>query len=273
MGNNWGSGEMEGFSFWWGKARLLTYGLRVYVYVVDDLLIDAASWRLRRPFWRHFGGRLPQRLILTHAHEDHCGNAAMLASKGVMIFAPGAVLSETGVEPNLPLYRRLIWGRRPPFQAQPLPAEIETGRHLLRVIEAPGHTADHVVFLEEREGWMFTGDFFLTARPRLVLKGEDLSATIRSLERLAALPFKLILGAHEGPLQNGPALFRQKRDYLLELQEKVEVLRNHGLSDEQIDRRLFPSKPLITRVSRGEWASLNMIRTLGRPKESGGLAE
>ncbi len=264
MSGKWGNGGMEGLAFWWGRARLLTYSLKVFVYAVDDVLIDAASWKLRRPFLRYFGDRLPERLLLTHVHEDHCGNAAMLASKGVAVFAPEAAIRQAMDEPRLPLYRRLIWGRRPPFQALPLPEAIETKRHLLRVIEAPGHTPDHVVFFEEKKGWLFTGDFFLTARPRLVLKDEDLAATIRSLENLASLPFRLILGAHEGILQGGPALFRQKRDYLLGLREKVEALRGEGLSDEEIDVRLFPSKPLITRVSRGEWASLHMIKTLGR---------
>ncbi len=253
---------MDGLTYWWGKARLLTYSLKVFVYVVDDVLIDAASWKLRRPFLRYFSGRLPERLLLTHVHEDHCANAAMLASRGVTVFAPEAAQNEIGVEPKLPLYRRLIWGRRPPFPAMPLPETVETNRHSLRVIGAPGHTQDHVVFFEEKEGWLFTGDFFLTARPRLVLKDEDLSKTILSLESLAELPFRLILGAHEGPLQGGPALFKQKLSYLLELREKVEALREQGLSDEEIDRRLFPSKPLISRVSGGEWASLHMIKTL-----------
>jgi hypothetical protein len=42
----------------------------------------------------------------------------------------------------------------------------------------------------------------------------------------------------------------------------VEALRKHGLSDTEIDRRLFPKKPLITHVSNGEWSSLHMVRTL-----------
>ncbi|MGC8763908.1 MAG: MBL fold metallo-hydrolase [Acidobacteriota bacterium] len=264
MGPGWGTVEAEGVTGWWGRARLFTYALRVYAYAVDDVLVDAASYSLRKPFWAYFARRLPRLVVLTHLHEDHCGNAAALAARGVRVLAPAASLAQAGVEPRLPLYRRLIWGRRPPFPAAPLPPRVETGRHTLQVLSARGHTSDHVVFYEEREGWLFTGDFYLTPRPRLVFRDEDLSATVASLETLEGLPFRILYDAHEGPLSGGPALLRRKREYLLSLRDRVEDLRRRGLSDAAIDRRLFPRKPLITYVSRGEWSSLQMVRTLGR---------
>ncbi len=262
MGAKWGCGEFEGVTIWWGEARLLTYGLKVYVYGVDEVLIDAASWSLRRPFWRFFDKRLPKKVLLTHLHEDHCGNAGELTKRGVQILTPESAIKEARVEPMLPLYRRLIWGRRPAFEAAPLPGIVNTERHALRVVPVPGHTAGDVAFLEEKEGWLFTGDFFLTAKPRLIFRDEDLSVTISSIEDILRLPFRLILDAHEGPLQDGPALFQKKRDYLLELRDRVEALRKEGLSNIEIDRRLFPKKPLITRVSKGEWSSLHMVKTL-----------
>ncbi len=262
MGAKWGCGELEGITVWWGRARLFTYSIQVYAYGVDKVLVDAASWSLRRPFWQFFEERLPEKVLLTHLHEDHCGNAGALANRDVPVLAPGPAIAEALVEPRLPLYRRLIWGRRPAFQAEPLPEIVETARHALRVIPVPGHTTCDVAFLEEREGWLFTGDFFLTAKPRLIFKDEDLSVTLRSIENILRLPFRLILDAHEGPLQEGPALFRKKREYLLALKDRVNALRKQGLSDEEIDRRLFPKKPLITRVSNGEWASLHMVKTL-----------
>lgn len=266
MERAWGTVKTEGVTGWWGRARLLTYTLRVFVYVVDDLLVDAASYSLRKPFWAYFQDRLPRLTVLTHLHEDHCGNAAGLAARNVPVLAPAASLAAAGWPPRLPLYRRLIWGRRPPFPALPLPERVETPRHTLAVLPARGHTADHVAFYEEREGWLFTGDFFLTARPRLVFQDEDLEATLASLKALEALPFRTLFDAHEGPLAEGPALLRRKREHLLRLREKVEELRREGLSDEAIDRRLFPHRPLLTFVSRGEWSSLQMVRTLGRQK-------
>ncbi len=263
MGAGWGTVEAEGVVGWWGRARLLTYALRVFAYVVDDVLVDAASYSLRKPFWAFFRNRLPRLVVLTHLHEDHCGNAAALAARGVPVMAPEASLALAGKEPRLPLYRRLIWGRRPAFPALPLPGRVETGGHTLAVLPARGHTADHVAFYEEREGWLFTGDFFLTARPRVVFQDEDLEATLASLEALGALPFRTLFDAHEGPLSEGPALLRRKRDHLLSLRERVEELRRQGLSDEAVDRRLFPRRPLITYVSGGEWSSLQMVRTLG----------
>lgn len=262
MGRSSGTVVWEGVEGWWGRARLLTYALRVYVYRVDDVLVDTAAYSLRKAFWEYVESRLPRLVLLTHLHEDHCGNAAALAARGVKVLAPAASLAEAGIEPRLPLYRRLIWGRRPAFPAAPLPERVETDRHTLRVLPAEGHTADHVAFFEEREGWLFTGDFFLTQRPRVVFKDEDLSVTLKSLAALEALPFRTLFDAHEGPLPDGPSLLRSKRESLLALRERVEELRRRGLSDGAIDRRLFPKKPLITYVSQGEWSSLQMVRTL-----------
>lgn len=262
MASPWGWCESEGVTAWWGEARLFTYRLKVYVFAVDDLLVDAGSWSLRKPFWAFFEGRLPHQVALTHLHEDHCGNAAALASRGVRILAPRVSLGLGPVEPRLPLYRRLIWGRRPAFPAEPLPERLETERHAFRVLAGPGHTTDHVLFHEVSRGWLFTGDFFLTATPRVIFKDEDLRITLETLQRLSTLDFGTLFDTHQGPLENGPALLRRKRDYLLELKDRVAALRAKGLPDEAIDRRLFPQKPLITRVSRGEWSSLHMVRTL-----------
>ncbi len=264
MAPAWGWSESGGVTSWWGQARLLNYRLKVFVFAVDDLLVDAGSWSLRRPFWSFFGDRMPRRVALTHMHEDHCGNAAALAERGAAILAPASGLDQASVEPRLPLYRRLIWGRRPAFPALPLPGLLETERHAFSVLPGPGHTADHVLFHEASRGWLFTGDFFLTASPRVIFQDEDLRVTLETLERLSALDFGTLFDTHQGPLENGPALLRRKRDYLLDLEGRVSALRAEGLPDEAIDRRLFPGKPLITHVSRGEWSSLHMVRTLGK---------
>lgn len=267
MAPAWGWSESGGVTSWWGQARLLNYRLKVFVFAVDDLLVDAGSWSLRRSFWSFFGERMPRRVALTHLHEDHCGNAAALAERGAAILVSDSGLAQASLEPRLPLYRRLIWGRRPAFPALPLPRLLETDRHAFSVLPGPGHTADHVLFHEASRGWLFTGDFFLTATPRVIFQEEDLRVTLETLERLSALDFGTLFDTHQGPLENGPALLRRKRDYLLDLEGRVSALRAQGLPDEAIDRRLFPQKPLITYVSRGEWSSLHMVRTLGEQRK------
>ena len=254
--------ERAGVTVWREKARLGLYTLDLYAFFADGLLIDAGSWSQRRSF-RRFCEALPvEACVLSHLHEDHCGNAAWLDGRGVTVHCPAACVAQAAVEPRLPLYRKLIWGRRPAFRAAPLPASVRTPAHEFLVVPAPGHTADEVLFLEERKGWLFTGDFYLTWRPKVIFQDEDLARTMASIRAVLALPFDLLFDAHAGPLEGGKELLQKKLDYLAALRGQVEGLRAKGMDDRAIDRALFPKKPLLTYVSRGEWSSLNMVRTL-----------
>jgi glyoxylase-like metal-dependent hydrolase (beta-lactamase superfamily II) len=254
--------DYDGVTVWRERARLGLYALDFCAYYVDGLLVDAGSYGKRRSFRRFCHGRPIRFTALTHLHEDHCGNAGWLRAEGVPVYAPAPYVDLAPVEPRLPLYRRLIWGRRPAFDARPLPDVLQTPSHTFHVVAVPGHTADHVAFHEPERGWLFTGDFFLTPKPKVVFQEEDVGRTLETLEALGALDFEVLFDTHRGPLPAGPALLRKKRDYLLELRERVVALRAEGLSDEAIDRRLFPHRPLITRITGGEWASIYMVRTL-----------
>jgi glyoxylase-like metal-dependent hydrolase (beta-lactamase superfamily II) len=253
--------DFEGVRVGRTTARLLATAIPYYLYFVDGLLIDTGPYSLRReiePFLRE----LPiEQVALTHLHEDHCGLASRLASRGVPLYCSGECVGEAGVEPRLPLYRRLIWGHRPAFSAKPLPDVLCAGRRRFRVLRAPGHTPHHAAFYEPERGWLFTGDLYLTARPKVVFIEEDLSATIGTLEALAGLDVRVLFDTHAGPLPEGRRLLTEKRHYLEEIGRRVAELRRLGLSDEAIDRRLFPRRPAITYLSRGEWSSLQMVRT------------
>lgn len=250
------------------RARLLATVIPYHLYFVDGLLVDTGPHSLRRAIGPFLDSLPIDQVALTHLHEDHCGNAALLAARGVPVLCAAGSVQEAAREPRLPLYRRLIWGRRPPFPAAPLPETLHTPNHAFHVLRAPGHTPGHVLFHEPRSAWLFTGDFYLTARPRVVFIEEDLSDTLASLERLEGLDVEVLFDAHAGPLPDGRRLLGRKRAYLEELGGRVADLRSQGLDDRAIDRRLFPHRPLITTVSGGEWSSLRMVRTVaGRPAD------
>lgn len=260
--------RFEGVTVGRVRARLLATTVPFHLYFVDGLLVDTGPYSLRReiePFLRE----LPiEQVAVTHLHEDHCGLASMLASRGLPVHCPGESVEDAAREPRLPLYRRLIWGRRPPFPAKPLPDVLRAGARIFQVLGAPGHTADHAAFYEPERGWLFTGDLFLTPRPKLVFREEDLSATLRTLTNLAGLEVRVLFDTHAGPLCDGRRLLGEKRHYLEELGSRVAALRRKGLSDPAIDRRLFPRRPALTYLSRGEWSSLQMVRTAPARKEN-----
>lgn len=257
--------HFEGVTVAKTQAKFLGMAIPYYLYFVDGLLVDTGPHSLRREIAPYLRGLPIEQVALTHVHEDHCGLASELAARGIPILCPAESVEEAALEPRLPLYRRLFWGRRPPFPAAPLPETLRTPGHTFQVLNGPGHTPHHALFYEPERGWLFSGDFFLTARPRLVFGGENLAATLDTLKRLEALEVRVLFDTHAGPLRDGALKLAQKRAFIEDLGVRVADLRRQGLDDRAIDRRLFPSKPLISFVSRGEWASSHMVRTVPPP--------
>lgn len=245
------------------KASLLGTSIPVWTYLVDGLLLDTGPFSLRKDFVPFYQEQSIEQAALTHYHEDHCGLAQWLqANKQTRILMPAQSLHLAAQKARLPLYRRLFWGKRQPFQASALPREINSGKYCLQVIPAPGHTQDHVVFLEQNQGWLFSGDVFVLARPELGFWEEDITALLQTLEHLAGLDFQILFCSHSGPQVQGRQLLRQKMDYLLQVQEKARELKNQGWSIKRIVSSIFPRKRAVEFITKGEWSRKNLIQGL-----------
>jgi glyoxylase-like metal-dependent hydrolase (beta-lactamase superfamily II) len=89
-----------------------------------------------------FGARI-RYIALTHGHADHAASVPALAEQtGATVFA----------HPNSTV---------PHHVDLPLESDWTTGSLTLRVMDAPGHTFDHVIFFEPAEAALFTGDTIL----------------------------------------------------------------------------------------------------------------
>lgn len=246
-----------------GTASLLGTSIPVWLYLVDDLLVDTGPSALKKPLVEFFSEHRIGRAALTHRHEDHSGLAGWLQKEqGAEILASSTAVTELARPARLPLYRRLIWGKRPGVTAWPLPGRIDTTSHSLRVLQAPGHSPDHVALFEPERGWLFSGDLFVRTKPRLAFIEEDMTLLMQSLESLLNLDFKLLFCAHAGVRLDGPQALEDKLSYLQELRRTIADLRAEGMSNAAIAGRLFPKKPPVVWLSRGEWSALNLVRTL-----------
>jgi glyoxylase-like metal-dependent hydrolase (beta-lactamase superfamily II) len=112
------------------------------------------------------------RVLLTHRHADHAGNAAELArtwGAEVHVAPAEAPYAAEGREQPLPraatpLGRALVPYVKValPWRLEPMPVQesLVDGAQVgpFRVIATPGHTAGHVSLLWERRGILFTGD-------------------------------------------------------------------------------------------------------------------
>ncbi|MGC8719104.1 MAG: MBL fold metallo-hydrolase [Thermodesulforhabdaceae bacterium] len=248
-----------------GRAGYPGIGLDVFLYNVDGLLIDTGPWNLAediKPFLLAFS---PRKVVITHLHEDHCGLAFWINAvyPDTPIYVHERCIEAASVEAKLPLYRRIFWGRRRPFRAKPYPSDaIETDRYSFKIFHVGGHSEDHIFLYEPDRGWLFVGDLFLTTRPIAVFYEEKAYQTIEALRLMLSLDFSDLFCSHSGHHPNGRELIAKKKEYLEMLQDKVRDLKARGYSIADIDRILFPKKPFITRISRGEWSSMNILKTL-----------
>ena len=167
------------------------------------------------------------RILLTHRHADHAGNARELAqATGAEVHvSPAAVpyVSDAREQPKprpaTPLGRVLV-----PYVSVVLPWTLEpapTQPTLVdgatvgpfRVLATPGHTEDHVSLLWEERGVLFTGD----AAANVTRVGphpasDDPDLAVRSFRRLGETAFDAAVFGHGRPVPSGAqASFRAAR--------------------------------------------------------------
>jgi glyoxylase-like metal-dependent hydrolase (beta-lactamase superfamily II) len=138
------------------------------------------------------GGRIAW-ILVTHTHRDHAPAARRLRER------TGATVVGSWPPDDGRQDRR--------FRPDAVPADGE--RVLLegaamRCIATPGHASNHLCFLHEQTGVLFTGDHVLGHVSPVILPPDgDMAAYLRSLARLRELPLSCIAPGH-GPLLERP---------------------------------------------------------------------
>ncbi|MDA8223556.1 MBL fold metallo-hydrolase [Desulfosporosinus sp.] len=251
-------------------VRMLGTTLNVYAYIVDGMLIDSGPHKLRSGILDFCLQNQPDKIVHTHFHEDHTGNTAYLVKKlQVPAYIHPDSLGICRMKGDIPFYRLAFWGHRMGFQAEPLPDFIENEHSRFEVIQTPGHTTDHVAFLDREEGRLFSGDLFLHQKTRVVRRKENIPLIMESLRTLLKESFETVYCAHGGEIKQGYRLVEQKLAYLEELQEEILNLSQQGMDIKAIVKRIFPQTPVIAYFSLGEFSSYNLVRSLIEDKVTG----
>lgn len=227
------------------EALQLGYGpfwdppLTVRLYRVGDLLIDSGARRMVRAVRGYLERRRPSRILLTHHHEDHSGNAAMAQHElGVQVLAPAQALDKLARGfPILP-YQHFSWGQAQPVVAAPLPARVEGERCALIPIHTPGHSRDHTAFLEPDQGWLFSGDLYLADRIKVFRSDERIDQQIASLRRVLQHDFDALFCAHRPHPTGGRARLQAKLAFLEDFVGEIAALTAAGDGEQAILRRL-----------------------------------
>jgi len=245
------------------KVQLMGTTINVYTYFIDGMLIDSGPHRMRGAITDFCLQNQPDKIVHTHYHEDHTGNTAYLINK---LQIPAYIHSESlGIckeKGDIPIYRWAFWGNRKAFPAQRLPKSIENNHSRYEVIHTPGHTPDHVVFLDKNEGRLFSGDLFVQLKTRVVRRHENIPLLMESLRTLLKEDFDTVYCAHAGKIKHGYRLVEQKLSYLEELQDQILTMSGNGQDTKVITQKLFPQTPSLTYFSLGQFSSYNLVRSL-----------
>src|SRR3989440_443115 len=220
-----------------------------------------------------------RRIVLTHAHEDHCGLARSLRdeAKDADVFVheweTGHLAARLEHEENLRLLQRAgvpddeIQSMRRLYEevrqyADSLDEdhcrklvdgddlEFDTG--VLRVVHTPGHTPGSCSFVREADRTVIAGDCVLkriTPNPVISVDPIDPSRRFRSLAeylvslaRVRSFAPTLVYGGHGEPIHDFEELFNRYLKLIRKRQAAVvRLVPKNGATAWEVSRQMFPN--------------------------------
>ncbi|MCK5378795.1 MAG: MBL fold metallo-hydrolase [Acidobacteria bacterium] len=240
-------------------------GLEVSFYRVGDLLVDTGFAHASPLVLQALENATISAICCTHHHEDHTGNAGVLAERHgcpVVIYQPEHLETE-GLDRLLP-YRRLFWGMPGPFRADPMNERVVGREAELEVISAPGHSQTHVALFEPVSRTVFVGDLFVTPGASGVMTHENPYLLVESLRRVAALEPRRMLTGHGRDVHDPVGPLKGKADAIERAAAESQRLIEEGVRPRAVARRVFPKgrrkDRMLEILTQGEFSRLNFVR-------------
>ena len=248
------------------RIRLASWGSRlagmdVSAYLVHGVLVDSGFPHASSALSRFLDERPIIGAMLTHYHEDHAGNAELIASRGIPLAMHPLTLERLCEPQRIRLYRRVVWGTPSRLTSASQHFATETP---LEFVHTPGHSPDHQVVWDPERRTLFSGDLWLGVRATVMHKSENPYRIVESLRAVRALGPERMFDAHRGPVRDPVAALDAKIVYLEEMMAAVAAKQAAGWSDRAILRALLGGDETVALASGGEYSRLNFVRAVRR---------
>ena len=205
--------------------------------------------------------RLAQ-VLVTHAHPDHADGCDPIAERW----------PDTA-------FRKMPWPERDRLQSvECVPIEdgdrIPAGDGTLLVVHTPGHAPDHLCFLDEATGTLFSADLVVPGGSVVIpaSRGGSLAQYLASLRRVLALAPARMLPAHGRAIDDPGAVLSQHLEHRQRREDQiVAALRAGDRRPEAIVDRLYEglAPGLKRRAQESVAAHLVKLRDEGRARSDG----
>jgi glyoxylase-like metal-dependent hydrolase (beta-lactamase superfamily II) len=202
-------------------------------------------------------GRIAQ-VLCTHSHPDHSPAAAALARRtGATVHgrpAPADDYQDASYAPHATIEDGDVF---------------EVTGATVRAVHTPGHASNHVCFLLEPEGWLFTGDHLMSGSTVVILPPDgSMRLYLESLRRLRAMPLDALLPGHGATMPGAHDEIDRVIAHRLQREGKViEALRRQGPATTLAD--LVPEVYADTPVALHGLARHSLLAHLHKLDEEG----
>ena len=244
------------FSTWRSRAA----GYSVSAYAVRGTVIDSAFDDVGPELLAWVAAERPAGVIITHAHDDHGGNAERLAQAGIPLLMQPDTAALLATSQRRGPHRLWTWGRMPPLRSAWTAFEASG----LRLIPARGHSPDHYVVWDAERETLFSADLFISAKISVAhpVDREDVREQVGSIRRVLALKPKRVFDAHRGLLRDGKALLAAKADWIEHTVGRVDALIDRGWSNRAIVKDVFGGESVFALTTLGDFSRANFIASV-----------